>query len=148
MLLLAGAAALWGAAELTWVPGGTGVARTGAQEVTSLVPVAALSVAAIAAAVALAGWVRVLLGVPVACAGAAVAAAATMTDGPLAGRGLALVGAVLVIAAGVVLFARGRAMPWLLRGHRTPGAAKRVVDPERAFWDALERGDDPTLGRD
>jgi hypothetical protein len=140
-LLLLGAAALWGASGLTW---DASADRTGADVVPALTPLALLCLAAIAAVVALGGWVRRVLGVVVLLAGAAVAFQGLGADGPTIGRGLVLLAALSVVAAGALLVVRGSAMPRLGGGYQTPGAAKKNADPERDLWHALERGDDPT----
>ncbi|GGP49327.1 Trp biosynthesis-associated membrane protein [Saccharothrix coeruleofusca] len=150
-LLLLGAVALWGASAMTWVRGADGrpsstAALTGGQAAPALVPLALLCAAAIAAVVALGGWVRRLLGVVVLGAGAATAAVTLGAEGALAARGVALLGALLVLGAGGLLVVRGAAMPKLGGGYQTPGAAKRSADPDRELWNALERGDDPTEG--
>lgn len=139
--LLLGAVALWGASGITW---DASADRSGADVVPALTPLALLCLAAIAAVVALSGWVRRALGAVVLLAGAAAAFQAVDADGPWTGRGLVFVGAFLVIAAGVLLVVRGSAMPRLGGGYQTPDAAKRATDPERELWNALERGDDPT----
>lgn len=155
-LLFLGAVALWGASSLTWVHGAPVTqggrvsptsALTGAEAVPALVPVALLCAAAIAAAVALGGWARRLLGVVVLAAGAATAVVTLTTTGALGARAVALLGALLVLGAGGLLVLRGAAMPKLGGGYRTPGAAKRSADPDRDLWNALERGDDPTEER-
>ncbi|MEU4763032.1 Trp biosynthesis-associated membrane protein [Actinosynnema sp. NPDC023794] len=140
-LLLLAAVALWGASAMPW---DASADRSGGDVVPALTPVALLCLAAIAAVVALSGWVRRVLGVVVLLAGAAAAFQAVDADGPVTGRGLVLLGAALAVAAGVLLLVRGSAMPRLGGGYQTPGAAKRTADPERELWNALERGDDPT----
>ncbi|NUT50914.1 MAG: hypothetical protein HOV94_26950 [Saccharothrix sp.] len=140
-LLLLGAVALWGASAMTWDGSAD---RSGGDVVPALTPLALLCLAAIAAVVALAGWVRRALGVVVLLAGAAAAFQPVGVDGPLTGRGLVWAGAAVVVVAGVLLVVRGAAMPRLGGGYQTPGAAKRTADPERELWNALERGDDPT----
>ncbi|MGW4112311.1 Trp biosynthesis-associated membrane protein [Actinosynnema sp. NPDC004786] len=144
-LLLLAAVALWGASALTW---DASADRSGGEVVPALTPLALLCLAAIAAAVALGGWVRRVLGVVVLLAGVAAAFQGVDADGPVTGRGLVFAGAALAVAAGVVLVVRGRVMPRLGGGYQTPGAAKRTADPEREMWNALERGDDPTDGTD
>jgi O-antigen ligase len=141
VLLLLGAAALWGASGITW---DASADRTGADVVPALTPLALLCLAAIAAVVALGGWVRRVLGVVVLLAGAAAAFQGLDADGPATGRGLVLLAALSVVAAGVLLVVRGSAMPRLGGGYQTPGAVKKNADPERDLWHALERGDDPT----
>ncbi|MEV8436666.1 Trp biosynthesis-associated membrane protein [Actinosynnema sp. NPDC051121] len=140
-LLLLAAVALWGASAMSW---DASADRSGGDVVPALTPLALLCLAAIAAVVALSGWVRRVLGVVVLLAGAAAAFQGVDADGPLTGRGLVLLGALLAVAAGVLLVVRGSAMPRLGGGYQTPGAAKRTTDPERELWNALERGDDPT----
>ncbi|CCH34080.1 Trp biosynthesis-associated membrane protein [Actinosynnema sp. NPDC047251] len=141
LLLLVGAAALWGSAKLVW---DASADRRGEVVLPALVPLALLCLAAIAAVVALSGLVRRLLGVVVLAAGAAALWSAVAEPGELLGRATAGLGGVLVLGAGVVLVVRGAAMPRLGGGYQTPGAAKRSADPERELWNALERGDDPT----
>ncbi|MEV0680506.1 Trp biosynthesis-associated membrane protein [Actinosynnema sp. NPDC050436] len=141
LLLLAGAAALWGSSQFVWDE-----ARNlrGGDVLPASVPLALLFLAAIAAVVALGGWVRRVLGVLVLAAGVTAAWLAVAQDGALPGRATAVLGGLLAVAAGVVLVLRGSAMPRLGGGYQTPGAAKRSADPERELWNALERGDDPT----
>jgi hypothetical protein len=140
-LLLLGAVALWGASAMSW---DASADRSGGDVVPALTPLALLFLAAIAAVVALSGWVRRVLGVVVLLAGAATAFQGVDVDGPVTGRGLVLLGAALAVAAGVLLLVRGSSMPRLGGGYRTPGAVERTADPERELWNALERGDDPT----
>ncbi|MEU4803237.1 Trp biosynthesis-associated membrane protein [Actinosynnema sp. NPDC023587] len=141
LLLLAGAAALWGSSKLVW---DASADRRGEDVVPALPPLALLCLAAIAAVVALGGWARRALGVVVLAAGGAAVWLAVADAGALPGRGAALLGGVLVLGAGAVLVVRGSAMPRLGGGYQTPGAARRGADPERELWNALERGDDPT----
>ena len=140
-LLLLGAVALWGASAVTWDGSAD---RTGSDVVPALTPLALLCLAAIAAVVALSGWVRRVLGVVVLLAGAVAAFQGMDAEGSATGRGLVLLGAGFVVAAGVLLVVRGSAMPRWGGGYRTPGAAGKTADPERELWNALERGDDPT----
>jgi hypothetical protein len=152
LLLLLGALALWGASGLTWAteaverPGAaaTTIARSGSDVAPELVPLAVLCAAAVAAVVALSGWVRSVLGGIVLATGLGAAWVAVAARGSLPPRGLALLGALLVVAAGVLLLVRGRAMPRLGGRYQTPAAAKGSADPDKDLWRALERGDDPT----
>ncbi|RKT56819.1 tryptophan-associated transmembrane protein [Saccharothrix australiensis] len=141
LLLLGGAAALWGSSSLVW---DASADRRGDEVVPALGPLALLCLAAIAAVVALGGRLRRALGVLVAAAGGTAAFLGLSTAGAPAGRGLAALAGALVLGAGAVLVVRGPAMPGLGGGYRTPGAARRAADPERELWNALERGDDPT----
>jgi uncharacterized membrane protein (TIGR02234 family) len=186
--LLAGAAALEGAARAAWFTAGVDavgrgtvpVTATGADLVPALTAVALLAVAAVAAAVALAGVARRVLGVLVAAAGTwvgvaagglllvppapaelaalpgapaggtAAAGAALLRFGPLP----ALLGVLLLLAAGIMLagaehrLARLGARYAARPAGATPGArapaAQRDPDPDRAAWDALDAGRDPT----
>jgi hypothetical protein len=152
LLLVLGALALWGSSGLTWVSeqrdrAGVGlveVGRSGGEVVPALVPLAVLAVAAVAAAVALGGVARRVLGVLVALAGGLAVVLAVTAAGSLPPRLLAVAGGLAVLAGGVVLVLRSAVMPRLGGGYQTPGAAKRVADPERELWNALERGEDPT----
>lgn len=139
--LLLGSAALWGSSQLVW---DTSADRRGDEVLPSLVPLALLCLAAIAAVVALSGWARRVLGAVVVAAGGTAVFLGVTASGALPGRGLAWLGGFLVLGAGVLLVVRGGAMPRLGGGYQTPGAAKRSTDPERELWNALERGDDPT----
>ncbi|GEL20305.1 Trp biosynthesis-associated membrane protein [Pseudonocardia asaccharolytica] len=58
---------------------------------------------------------------------------------------LALLGAVLVLVAGVVLIVRAGRLPRLGSRYSAPGARRPVVDPERAAWQELDAGRDPTV---
>lgn len=152
LLLLLGALALWGASGLTWVtesvqrPGAaaTAVDRSGADVVPELVPLAVLCAAAVAAVVALSGWVRRVLGGIVLVTGLGAVWFALAAPGGPVPKGLVVLGALLVVAAGVLLLVRGQAMPRLGGSYQTPAAAKRSTDPDKDLWRALERGDDPT----
>jgi uncharacterized membrane protein (TIGR02234 family) len=187
--LLGGAAALEEAARLAWFTAGVDavgrgtvrVTATGADLVPALTAVATLGVAAVAAAVALGGAARRLLGVLVAVAGTWVGVAvgglllappapadlAALPGAPAGGTALAgsialrpgplpaLIGALLLVAAGIVLAVAEGGLPRL--GSRfaarpvssstsaEPAAAgRRDADPDRAAWDALDAGRDPT----
>jgi hypothetical protein len=95
------------------------------------VPLALLSLAAVAAAVALSGVARRVLGVLLVVVGVA---------GAFHGHWLAVVAGVLVAASGVLQVALGARMPKIGVG----GQKTRAQDPETDMWRALERGDDPT----
>ncbi|WP_425445755.1 Trp biosynthesis-associated membrane protein [Umezawaea tangerina] len=152
LLLLLGALALWAASGLTWAteavqrPGAaaTTVERSGADVAPQLVPLAVLCAAAVAAVVALSGWVRRVLGAVVLAAGLGAGWVAATTGGTPLPKAVALLGAVLVLAAGVLLLLRGQTMPRLGGSYQTPAAAKRSANPDKDLWHALERGDDPT----
>jgi uncharacterized membrane protein (TIGR02234 family) len=138
-----------------------------------LVPAAGLLLLAAAVAVlAVRGAGRAAVGVLVVLAGAALAwsglraltgAADTGTAAPGEQRTadlaaawpvLVLLAAVVALAAGVLVLARGRRWPGMGRRYeRTPGTAapapapaRERTDEDRALdaWRALDRGDDPT----
>lgn len=110
LLLVGAAGAFWGAGS---------------------VPIALLSLAAVAAVVALSGTTRRILGALLIVVGIAAA---------FAGHWLAIAGGVLVVASGALQVALGARMPKIGVG----GQKARPQDPEADMWRALERGDDPT----
>ena len=161
--LLLGAAALWGSSELTWfaeyrqagVRGTVLHTETGAQRSTVLVPLALLALAGIAGVVATGGWARRILGVVLAAAGAALVAigiSGTDLSGPwdypamtiLAGHGLAVLGGLLLAAAGALSMRMARRMPKLGARYSSPGEKRTARDPDTELWDSLSAGEDPT----
>lgn len=68
------------------------------------------------------------------------------------GPGAAVLAALLLAAAGLLLVGRGHRMPRLGARYRAP-AARRAAPPdsardrERALWDSLDAGEDPTERR-
>ncbi|WP_084037361.1 Trp biosynthesis-associated membrane protein [Haloechinothrix halophila] len=173
-VLLLGALALWGSSRLTWieVPAGLTIDGrladdlTGADLVTWLVRLAVLTLAAVAAVLALPGQVRRVLGVVLGAAGLVVlwltlsggaydvawsgpAPGYDVTGEPertLAGPAAALAGAALLLAAGVLLLARGRRMPRLGAKYSAPGGKSPAKDSDDDLWRALSDGEDPTSG--
>lgn len=150
--------------------GAVAVTATGADVLPGLSGLALLALAAVAAAVALAGVPRRVLGGLVAVAGAyaAVATVRLLTGPPTpadlaalpgapaggtAGAAVAtgpgplpaLLGAALLLTAGIGLAAAEGRLPRFGARYaaRTP---ERVVtaDPDRAAWEALDAGRDPT----
>jgi uncharacterized membrane protein (TIGR02234 family) len=170
---------------------GLGEARTdsllGSTWFGALTPLALALVAAIAAVFALRGWLRRALGVVVALIGAAaavppialLAASNQTTDrastlAELPGRAqvsdvqtfvlpasVAVAGAVLAFAAGVLLTRRPRRDAALSAKYAAPAARKADASrqvagaepgqhgqlSERTLWDALDAGEDPTSDR-
>jgi hypothetical protein len=166
LLLVLGALALWLASLVTWIwsrqltplRGNVVSSQTGGQAATALVPLALLSLAAIAAVLAIGGWLRRIVGVLVGCAGVAALWTA-MHDLPgvfgahpfgypqsqiLAGHGLAVLGGLLLVAAGVLVVHGAARMPKLGASYQTPAAAKRAANPDTELWQALSEGKDPT----
>ena len=137
---------------------------------TVLVPgaraLAFVGLAGVAALPAARGRGRQLVGAVVAVAGAGAAAvvvralgdpggalAAARTGTGFAGSGrlgfggwpyVALVGALMLLAAGALAVARGRTWPALGARYEPPTAGTDATPPEPSLWDALDRGDDPT----
>jgi uncharacterized membrane protein (TIGR02234 family) len=185
LALLVAAAALEGAARLAWFTAGVDavgrgtvtVTATGADLAPGLTGVALLAVAAVAAAVALAGVTRRILGGLVAVAGAwaGVTVAGTVLAPPTptalaalpgapaggtpaagsaavhAGPLPAAAGAVLLLVAGVALVVAEQRLPrfgarYAARDTTRSTAPTAALDPDRAAWDALDAGRDPTTG--
>ncbi|GHF85866.1 hypothetical protein GCM10017566_69680 [Amycolatopsis bartoniae] len=164
MLLLLGAAALWGASRLVWsaqqrdggVRGIVLETHTGAQVQGALVPLAVLAVAGVAGAIATGGWPRRVLGVVLAAAG--LWAVWLAVDGVsfggfpvgtpvwqiFTGRGLALLGGILVLLGGLTATRKAGAMPRLGARYSAPGVKKTARDPDTELWEALSEGEDPT----
>lgn len=169
----AGAAALWGAAALTWYSGATEVpvrgsvpvTVTGAEVAPALTAVALLGLAGIAALVATGGLLRRMVGVLVTGAGAGAAVLAVdrwtrprvppeaLPSGvasvgdlePTAAPLLAVAGGVLLVAAGLVTLVGAHRMPRLGARYTAHPASTADQDPDRAAWDALDAGRDPTV---
>ncbi|MBE1464471.1 Trp biosynthesis-associated membrane protein [Kibdelosporangium phytohabitans] len=145
-LLLAASAALWGASRLKWSP-----ELTGSEQVSALIPLALIYLAGVAGVLATSGWPRRAVGVLLALTG--IAACWPAVNGAfehaqgLPARGLALLGGLAVVAAGVLLVRRGHRMPRLGAKYQAPAAARSASEPsgEKEMWRALSEGDDPTL---
>ncbi|BBG03029.1 MULTISPECIES: Trp biosynthesis-associated membrane protein [Pseudonocardia] len=154
--------------------GTVAASATGAQLQPSVTAVAALLVAAVAALIALSGIARRLLGVLVVLgAGAAVALTVRLvavpptpaelasaraglnTGGAPEGIGaveatpwpwLAVAGGVIALIAAVLLVIREPRLPKLGSRYAAPGAKAPETDPDRAAWERLDAGGDPTVG--
>lgn len=171
--LLLGAGALWGASGLVWidVPQGRTVDGrladdfTGGELVPWPVPIALLALAAVAAALALRGMMRRLLGVLLAVVGGWTVYLATAGEtreiawsgwapgyeGGTAeptwtfwGPAAAVAGGGLIALAGLVLAWRGHRMARMGAKYTAPGDRRTASDPDTELWDALSEGDDPT----
>lgn len=181
--LAAAALALWGSSRLTWFSatvttptrGTVALAATGGDLVPALSGVALLALAAVAAAVAVSGVARRVLGVLLLAAaigtGVAVVAevagppsveelvallhvslgsdpTATLPQAPVGvtlAPWLGVVGTVLLLAAGAALLAGERGLPRLGGRYAAPGARRPAADPDRAAWQELDAGRDPTV---
>ncbi|MDQ4116789.1 MAG: Trp biosynthesis-associated membrane protein, partial [Actinomycetota bacterium] len=165
----------WFSVEVPTATRGTVAASvTGSQIQPTVTAVAAVLVAAVAATVALSGIARRVLGVLVALAGVAagwtavarvvapptpaeiVSARAGLNTGgqpvgtsavsTAAGPWTAVGAAMLAVAAGVLLVVRERRMARLGARYAAPGSAAAPSDPDRAAWEQLDDGGDPTVG--
>jgi hypothetical protein len=155
---LAGSAALlWGASATVWfrvagLPGRSATESTGAQVAPSLTGVALLALAAVAAVVATSGPLRRAVGVLLALVGIVVGvivvqAVVVPPPGPVARTAaplLAVAGAALLLAVGVVVLLREPRFPRFGARYAAPGARRVETDPDRAAWQALDAGVDPT----
>jgi uncharacterized membrane protein (TIGR02234 family) len=165
--LLLGALALWGASRLAWfaefrdegVRGTVLYTENGEQRATALVPLALLALAGVAGVIATGGWARRLLGVVLALAGVAgvwsgvagvrfggYAAGLPVTE-MLLGRGIAVLGGILVALGGLAAIKGAGTARRLGSRYAAPGAKKARRDPDIELWDALSEGEDPTAGR-
>lgn len=146
---------------------------TGAQVRPSFGGVALLALAGVAGLVAAAGPLRRAVGALLALAGAVVAGAAVLSllVSPFASDGgslspappgvtvdslrlaptettpapwLAVLGGVLLLAVGLVVLVRERRLPRLGARYAAPGARPAPTDPDRAAWQDLDAGRDPT----
>jgi len=183
--LVAASALLWVSSGLVWfrvtaqVPlrGPVPVTFTGAQAWPPVLGLAPLTLAGVAAVVALAGPVRRLLGGLVAAFGVWAVEAAlrglfgphpgpldpgypspppgvdvdALRDQPLVATGApwaAVAAGLLMLAVGVRVMSRERDLPRFgarfTVGHDRP----RRPDQDRAWWDALDEGSDPTATND
>lgn len=152
---------------------GDATGKTGGEVVPSLGPLAAVALAAVAAVLATSGVLRRLLGVLVGLAGVwvcwlslapaqpAQAALRLLPDAErqdvlrrqaaltvqlAAGRGLVLLGGALMLLAAGLLLLRGQRMPKLGARYQAPGTPRPPADPDRALWESLDKGEDPTAG--
>ncbi|VVJ16691.1 Tryptophan-associated membrane protein [Amycolatopsis camponoti] len=161
--LLLAALALWGASRLTWfaefrdggVRGTVLYRETGEQRATALVPLALLALAGVAGVIATGGWARRVLGVVLALAGVAAVWSGVSgvkfsgwADGlpvtqMLLGRGLAVLGGILVAAGGLAAV-KGAGAARLGARYAAPATRKKARDPDAELWEALSEGEDPT----
>ncbi|TDV46225.1 tryptophan-associated transmembrane protein [Actinophytocola oryzae] len=137
--LLGTAAALWGATKVSW--------GSDHQLGSSFDAVALLALASVAGVFAVNGWVRRCLGAVIAVAGGFVcwqAIAAPGGENLLSGRGLALLGGVLFLAAGVLVVRYATTLPAMGARYQLVDAERRSGDPDKDMWDDLSHGEDPT----
>lgn len=130
------ASALWGAAALPW-PAPGAPSWTGG--------VALLALAGIAGVVATSGLLRRGVGVLLAVVGGAVVVGSVpqVAAAPLGASALG-VGGLALLATGGLVAAREPALARFGARYARAGAAL-PADPDRAAWDALDEGHDPTI---
>lgn len=153
---------------------GDSTGKTGGELLAQLGPLAALALASVAAALALSGWLRRALGLLVGLAGLwtcwlsispvhpprpglqllpdaqrqeLLRQDSALTAQLATGRGFVLLGGALLLFAAVVLLLRGHRLPKLGARYQAPGAPRPPADPDRALWEALDKGEDPTTGK-
>ncbi|MHC1557360.1 TIGR02234 family membrane protein [Actinomycetospora sp. C-140] len=162
----------WVSQVVDGVTGQRTTTADGASAEPILVPWALLCLAAVGGLVATAGWGRRVVGTLVAVAGlwAVLRGAAGLVaptadalpdglrpgDRPLppealvAGPLLGVLGGLLMVAAGLLAVRWAAVLPRMGARYDAPGAAgadgrrPRPTDPDRAFWEALDEGEDPT----
>jgi hypothetical protein len=154
--LLGAAAALWGATEVSWVPApdsppephpGLGTDGTDATGGPSFTALALFALASLVGMFAVGGWARRVLGAVTVVAGGFVCWRAVAEAGewsPWTGRGLALLGGVLLVAAGVFIVHHATRLPTMGARYQLANAGRRSGDPHKDMWDDLSDGEDPT----
>ncbi|GAA3435776.1 Trp biosynthesis-associated membrane protein [Kutzneria kofuensis] len=160
---------LWASSLMTWswtqhsdpLAGVVTTKLTGSEREAALVPLALLSLALIAAVVATGGLVRRIAGGVVFLVGvwtvwlAFDGANEVFSTHPdaypfatiAAGHGIAVLAGLAVTLAGVLLVRSGHRMPRLGAKYQAPSQARRVSDPDRELWQALDAGSDPTASQ-
>jgi hypothetical protein len=148
LLLLGTAAALWGATGISWgaedTRSGLGTGGTGGPSFTAL---ALLALASLAGVFAVGGWMRRLLGAIIVVAGGFVCWRAVSTAGAFdlfGGRGLALLGGVLFVAAGALIVRYANDLPTMGTRYERANTERGSGDSEKDMWDDLSHGEDPT----
>jgi uncharacterized membrane protein (TIGR02234 family) len=166
LVLVLAAVALWAASRFTWswsvtrtpLRGNVVERADGSQAVPALVPLALLSLAGVAALLAVGGWLRRVVGALLLIAGLAVLWLAGSDLGAvfgshpsgypasqvLAGHTFALLGGVLLVLVGVLVLRAAGRLPKLGSRYETPARAKRAPNPDAALWQELSEGRDPT----
>jgi Tryptophan-associated transmembrane protein (Trp_oprn_chp) len=156
VLLLGTAAALWGATKVSWVPAvasepahqpGLGTGAPGAVAPSSLTELALLALASLVGMFAVGGWVRRALGGIIVVAGGFVCWRASAEPGPwelFTGRGVALLGGLLFVAAGLLIIRFATELPTMGVRYELANTERRSGDPDKDMWDDLSHGDDPT----
>lgn len=144
VLLLGAAASLWGATELSWRDDPGPGLGTGGPDLTA---VALLALASLAGVFAVSGWMRRLLGAIIVVAGCWVCWQVIAAEGAfdlLSGRGLALLGGLLFLAAGVLVVLHAATLPTMGARYERANGRGPSGDPDKDMWDGLSEGEDPT----
>jgi hypothetical protein len=139
--LAASAGLLWGASAVAWE--GT---RTGAQAAPSLTGLALLALAGVAGVLATGGFARRLVAGLLAAAAAVqvVAASVVLGSDGIPGPMLAVAGGAVLLAGAVLAVLREPRLPRLGARYAPAGDKRAQRDPDRAAWEALDAGEDPT----
>jgi hypothetical protein len=133
-------------AGLLWAGSATEPAE--AQAAPWLGGVALLALAGIGGVVATGGVPRRLVGALLGLAGVGVlgfALRAMLGTGVTAAPLLAVAGAAMLLAVGVLVLVRERRLPRLGARYAAPGERRAERDPDRAAWQELDAGRDPTV---
>jgi hypothetical protein len=135
-LLLAGAAAaLWGSTRLAWGPATPSFGGA----------LALVALAGFAGAIAAGGWAKRVVGAVVAAAGVLAGCLAVAAGGTGPGRWIALLGAVLLVAAGFLVIRHAGRLPTLGARYQSANARAGSGERHRDMWDGLSNGEDPTV---
>jgi uncharacterized membrane protein (TIGR02234 family) len=167
MLLALAAAALYASTKLTWsfslrqtdFRGVVADKLDGAQRETALVPLAFVQLAAVAAAVATRGVIRRIVGVVVSLFGLLTIWVALKDIGEafgshvagyptaqvLAGHGLATLGGLLGLFAGVLLTIHASRYAGMGGQYSSSKQQRTTVDKQAKLWQELSSGQDPTV---
>lgn len=143
-------------------PGDGVLMPTGSELSPALTPIALAALAGVVAVLATKGVGRRLIGGLIALCGlaAGITAFRAVDDATVVaalpeGLGevawdttiwpyVAVAGAVLIAAAGVVAIVRGKQWSAMSGRYDRPGPGQERPADDRSLWDALDRGDDPT----
>ncbi|TQM44700.1 Trp biosynthesis-associated membrane protein [Pseudonocardia cypriaca] len=154
--LVLSAVLLWAGSATVWYrvlrPGAAPVELTGASVAPWLGGTALLALAGVAGVVATGGVLRRLVGALLGLTGAGVLVlgvralltdpnATDATGAPL----LAVAGALVLLAVGIAVLVRERRLPRLGARYAAPGERRVERDPDRAAWEELDEGRDPTV---
>lgn len=133
--LAAAAAALWGSTRVGW---GADIPQFGGG-------LALVALAGFAGAVAVGGWAKRVVGGVVVLAGLLAGWSALTAGGGGLGRWIALLGAALLVVAGLLVIRLAARLPTLGVKYRSANARPRSGDADKDMWDGLSHGEDPTM---